>query len=63
MSDLVDLFQHIHRYWNEKADRLTHEAREKGSSWNPFSMHEGKKLEAVRAFFDGGVSNQGVTTE
>ena len=55
----MDLFRHIYRDWNEKADRLTHEASEKGSSWNSFSTHEGEKLEAVRAFFDGGVSNQG----
>ena len=58
MSDRMNLFQHMHTDWNEKADRLTHEAREKGSSWNSFSIHEGKKLEAVRTFFDGGVSNQ-----
>ena len=44
--------------WNEKADRLTHEAREKGDSWNSFMMVEGAKLEAVRAYFDGGVSKQ-----
>ena len=52
MNDHMDLFQHIYRDWDEKADRLTHEAREKGSSWNSFSMHEGEKLEAVRAFFE-----------
>ena len=34
MADHLDLFQHIYRDWNEKADRLTHEAREKGASWN-----------------------------
>ena len=58
MSDHMVLFQHICRDWNEKADRLTHEAREKGSRWNSFSMHEGEKLEAASAFFGGGVSNQ-----
>ena len=42
----------------EKADRLTHEAREKGASWNSFTMMEGSKLESVRACFDGGVSKQ-----
>ena len=57
MSDHMDLFQHMCRDWNEKADRLTHEAREKTSSWNS-SMHEGEKLDAVRVFFDGGVSSQ-----
>ena len=30
MSDHLDLFQHICRYWNGKADRLTHEARKRG---------------------------------
>ena len=50
------LFQHIYTDWNEKADGLSHEARDKGSSWTS-SMHEGEKLEEVRAFFDRGVSN------
>ena len=55
----MDLFQHIYRDWSEEADRLAHEAREKESSWNSFSMREGEKLEAVRALFDGEVSSQG----
>ena len=42
----------------KKADRLTHEAREKGASWNSFTMMEGSELEAVRACFDEGVSRQ-----
>ena len=54
MADHLDVFQHICRDWNEKADRLTHEARGKGASWNSFMMMEGSKLEAVRACFDGG---------
>ena len=29
MSGLVDLFQHIYRDRNEKADRLTHDARKR----------------------------------
>ena len=29
MADHLDLFQHTYRDWNEKADRLTHETREK----------------------------------
>ena len=58
MADHLDLFQHIDRDWNEKADRRTHEAREKGASWNSFAMKEGSKLEAARAYFDGGISKQ-----
>ena len=57
MADHLDSFQHIYRDGNEKADRLTHEAREKGASCS-FTMMEGSKLEAVRASFDGGVSSQ-----
>ena len=41
MADHLDLFQHIYKDW--KADRLTHEVREKGASWNSFSMMEGPK--------------------
>ena len=52
-------FCNLQGFENEKADRLTHEAREKGASWNSFKMMEGSKLEAVRACFDGGVSRQG----
>ena len=58
MADHLDLFQHIYRDWNEKADRLTHEAREKGASWNSFMMMEGSELEAVSAYFVGGVSKR-----
>ena len=58
MADHLDLCQHIYRDWNEKADRLTHEAREKGASWNSFTMMEGSKPDAVRACIDGGVSKQ-----
>ena len=50
--------QHTNRDWNEEADRLTHEAREKGASWNSFTMKKGAKIEAVRACFDGGASRQ-----
>ena len=31
--------------------------REKGPSWNSCSLNEEEKLEAVRVFVDGGVSN------
>ena len=31
----------IYRDWNEEADRLTHEAREKGACWNSFTVKEG----------------------
>ena len=53
MADHLDLFQHMYRVWNEKADRLTHEARQKGARSNSFTMKEGSKVEAVRACFDG----------
>ena len=56
--DHLDLFQHFHREWNQRGDRLTHDAREKGASWNPFEKIEGEKMEAVRAYFDGGVSEK-----
>ena len=49
MADHLDLFQSIYRDWHEKADRLTHEAREKGASWNSFTMKEGSKVESVEA--------------
>ena len=58
MADHLDLFQHTHRDWTEEADRHTHEAREKGACWNSFTVKEGSKIEAVRAYFDGGVSRQ-----
>ena len=58
MADHLDLFQQIYRDWNEEADRLTHEAREKGTSWNSFTVNEGANIEAVRACFDGAVSRQ-----
>ena len=55
MADHLDLFQHIYRGWNEKAHRLTHE---QGANWISFMMLEGSKLEAVRAFFNVGVSKK-----
>ena len=48
MSDHMDLFQHIYRDWNEEADHLTHEAREKGPSWNSFSLNEEEQLDVRR---------------
>ena len=56
MGDHLDLFQHIYRDWNQEADRPTHVAREKGATWNSYVMEEGARIEAVRSFFDGGVS-------
>ena len=38
MADHLDLFQRIYRDRNEKADRFTHEAREKGASCDSFTM-------------------------
>ena len=58
MADHLDLFQHVYRDWNEKAYRLTHEAREKGASWNSVTIKEGSTIEAVRACCDGGGSRQ-----
>ena len=58
MADHLDLFQQIYRDWNEGADRLTHEARERGACWNSFTVNEGSKIAAVRAYFDGGVRRQ-----
>ena len=46
-----------YREWNQEADRLTHEAREKGVIWNSYPMGKGERVEAVRGFFDGGVSS------
>ena len=57
-DDQLDLFQRKNRDWNEKADLLAHEAREKGASWNSLTMKKGSKVGAVRACFDGGVSKQ-----
>ena len=39
MADHLDLRQHIYRDWNDKADRLTHEASEKGVYWKSFTMN------------------------
>ena len=38
MEDHLDTFQHIYRYWNQEADRLTHVAREKEATWNSFMI-------------------------
>ena len=53
MSDHMDVFQCIYRDWKEEADHLTHEARQKRTSWNSLSLNEEEKLEAVRVFIDG----------
>ena len=55
MGDHLDMFQHIYRDWNQEADRLARMASEKGATWNSYVMEE-TRIEAVRSFFDGGVS-------
>ena len=47
----LDMSQHIYR-----DDHLTHVAREKGATWNSYITEAGTRIEAVRSFFDGGVS-------
>ena len=56
MGDHLDMFQHIYRDWNQEADHLSHVAREKGTTWNSYITEAGAWIEAVRSFFDGGVS-------
>ena len=57
MGDHLEMFQHIYRDWNQEADQLTHEAREKGETWNSYITEAGTRIEAVRSFCDGGVSS------
>ena len=40
LGDHLDMFQDIYRDWNQKADHLTHVAREKGCTWNSFVKKE-----------------------
>ena len=56
MADHLDIFQQVFREWNQEAVRLTHVAREKETTWNSYVMKEGERIEAVRGYFDGGVS-------
>ena len=56
MGDHLDMFQRIHRDWNQEADHLTHVARENGATWNSYITEEETRIEAVRSFLDGGVS-------
>ena len=58
IGDHLDMLQHIYIEWNREADRLTHVAREKGATWNSYVIEEGAQIEAVRYFFDGGVSKE-----
>ena len=58
VAGCLGLFRHICWDWTEKADPLTHEARQKGATWNSFTMKKGSKVESVRACVDGGVSKQ-----
>ena len=53
MGDHLDMFHHIQREWNQEADRLTHVAREKGATWNSYTVEVVERFEAVRCFFDG----------
>ena len=52
----MDIYQHVCRYWNNKADRLTHVAKENGLVWNSSETKE--KIEAIQTCFDGGVSDK-----
>ena len=54
----LNMFQHLYRDWNQEADHLTQVARENGATRNSFTMEEGNRLEAVRAYFVGGVNIQ-----
>ena len=58
LGDHLDMFQHIHRDWNQEAEGLTQVAREKEATWNSHVMEEGTRVEAVRSIFDGGVNIQ-----
>ena len=58
MGDHLDMFQHICRDWNQEADHLTHVAREKVATRTSYVSEEETRVEAVRSFFDGGVSTQ-----
>ena len=44
------------RDWNDKTDQLTHVAWKDGPMWNSSDTKE--KIEAIRACFDGGVSDE-----
>ena len=50
------MFQRVYRDWNQEADHLTHVAREIGATCNSYIAEAGAWIEAVRSFFDGGVS-------
>ena len=57
MADHLDMLQHVCREWNQEADRLTHVTREKkGPLGTLFAMGREATIEAVRSFFNGGVS-------
>ena len=56
MGDHLNMLHHIYREWNQEADRLTHVAREKGETLYSYIAEAGERIEAVRSFFDGGVS-------
>ena len=54
MTDHMDMIQYVYREWNQEADRLTQVAREKGVTWNSYTIGRRERVEAVRGFFDGG---------
>ena len=58
MADHSDMFQRIYQEWNQEADRLTHVAREKRVTWYSYVISKGDRIEAVRSFFDGGVTSE-----
>ena len=58
MGDHLDMFQRIYGEWNQEDDHLAHVTRKKGATWNSYVMEEETRTEAVRSFFDGGVSIQ-----
>ena len=57
MGNHLDLFQQISRDWNQEADRLTHVARDIGATWNSYIAEARARIEAVRSFFECGVSS------
>ena len=56
MGDHLDMFHHMYREWNREADRHMLQWK-KGATWNFYTVEAGERIEAVRCFFDGGVSS------
>ena len=53
MGNHLDMFQIIYRDWNQEAGHLI----QKGETWNSYITEAETRIEAVRSFFDGGVSS------